>query len=285
MSLLKTVFAVCRQNFRKWKTDYRIWVIAATMIIIVQIYVDDMRKISEYLNTNIPIWIFPFLYSQFHTKLIYTLPIILLFCNAPFCDNDQIFVYTRVGRKKWLCGQMLYIVIAAAVYYFFLLIVSLVSTVFIGEISMEWGKTLQTLAVSNIGFRVGSPFVDVSGLIVDFFTPLQAIGFTFLVSWLCAIFLGLLIFFCNTVFKTKFIGTMISSALVVLSVLVENGGYAFIIPYSPVSWNTLDNIDVGGLTINPSFGYCMGVYLTLIAVLIAGIFIFCRKQNLDMKGS
>lgn len=255
------------------------------MIIIIQIYVDDMRKVAEYLDTSVSIWIFPFLYSQFHTKLIYTLPVILLFCNAPFSDNNQVFVYTRVGRKKWLCGQMLYIVLAAAVYYFFLLIASLVSTVFIGEMSMEWGKTLQTLAVSNVALKVGCPFVDISSLIVDFFTPLQAIGFTFLVSWLCAIFLGLLIFFCNTVFKTKFIGTTISSALVVLSVLVENGGYPFIIPYSPVSWNTLDNIDVGGLTTNPSFGYCIGVYLTLIAILIAGIFIFCRKQNLDMKGA
>lgn len=285
MNLFRTIFAICRQNFRKWKTDYRIWIIAATMIIMVQIYVDDMRKISEYLCTDIPVWIFPFLFSQFHTKLIYTLPVILLFCNAPFPDGNQVFVFTRVGRKKWLCGQILYIVIAAAVYYIFLLIISLASTVLVGEISMEWGKTLHTLAVSNVAWRTGCVFVDISNLVVDFFTPLQAILFTFLVSWLCAVFLGLTILFCNTVFRNKVVGTIVSSSFVVLSVLVENGGYSMLIPYSPVSWNTLDNIDVGGLTTNPSIEYCVGVYLILITVLIAGTFAFCRKQNLDMKGS
>lgn len=285
MKSFRTVFSVCLQNFRKWRTDYRIWVIALTMIIMVQIYVDDMQKISEYLNTDIPIWIFPFMYSQFHTKLIYTLPIVLMFCNAPFVDNNQIFVYTRIGRKKWICGQLLYIIIAAAVYYIFLLIVSLFSTVFIGDVSAEWGKTLHTLAVSDVGWKVGCVFVDVSSIVVDFFSPLQAVWFTFLVSWLCAVLLGLLIFFCNTVFKTKYVGIVFSSALVVLSVLVENGGYQSIIPYSPVSWNTLDNIDVGGITTNPTIGYCIGAYLILIAILTAGIFVFSRKLHIDTKGA
>lgn len=250
----------------------------------VLIYVDDMRKIAEYLDTEVPIWIFPFMYSQFHTKLVYTLPVILLFCNAPFVDGNQIFVYTRVGQNKWLCGQIMYIVLASAAYYLFLLIASLLSTVFIGEISLEWGKTLNTLSVSGLAVHIGCVFVDVSKLVVDFFTPVGAVWFTFLMSWLCAVMLGLLIFLCNTLTKTKFVGTLISSALVVLSVLVENGGFPEIIPFSPVSWNTLDNIDVGGLTPNPSFLYCLIVYLGLIVMLIAAIFIFGRKSSLDVKG-
>lgn len=287
MKLFRSVFAICLQNFRKWKTDYRIWVIAALLIIMIQIYVDDMRKISQYLQTDVPIWIFPFLSSQFHTKVIFTLPVILLFCNAPFTDSNQIFVYSRAGQKKWLLGQIMYIIIASAAYYLYLLIVSLLSTVFIGSIGLEWGKTINTLSVSDVGGKIGCFFIEVPSIIVDFFTPLQAVGFTFLMSWLCAIFLGLIIFLCNSLFKTKALGIFISSALVILNVLVEHGGhggFSRLINYSPVSWNTLDNIDIGGLTTNPSFTYCLSVYLILIAILIGGIFILCKKPSLDLKG-
>lgn len=282
MSSLKTIIAICVQNLRKWQTDHRVRTIAVLAVIIVQIYVDDMRRIADGLGTAMPIWIFPFLYSQFHTKLIFTLPIVLLFCNAPFTDRNQIFVYIRTGRTKWMCGQVLYIVTASAVYYIFLLIVSLLSTSFYGGTVLDWGKTLTTTANSNAALYFDSPFIDVSSMVVRFFSPLSACWFTFLLSWLCAVMLGLIIFLCNTVSGTRFIGIAITSALIVLSALVSSSFPQFL-KFSPVSWNTLDNIDIGGRTTKPSFAYCIGVYAAIIAVLVAAIFFFGKKKSLDVK--
>lgn len=83
------------------------WTIAALLIIMVQIYVEDLQRIAGLMGTKISIWIFPFLYVQFYTKVIFTLPVLLMFCNAPFTDKNQIFVYTRINRAKWLAGQVL----------------------------------------------------------------------------------------------------------------------------------------------------------------------------------
>lgn len=282
MRSLKTVISVCLQDLRKWQTDYRIWTIVVLMIIMVQIYIDDMRRIVVGLGTDMPVWIFPFLYQQYHTKLIFTLPVVLLFCNAPFADQNQIFVYMRTGRKKWLCGQILYIVVTSALYYIFLFIVSFLSTALYGGSGLEWGKTLQTVATSNAAQYFGSPFIDVSYTVVTFFTPLQAVWFTFLVSWLSAVVIGLIIFLCNLLSGTRLLGVLISSVLVVLSMFVERG-WQSIIKYSPISWNTLDNIDVGGLSANPSFTYCMCVYTGLIAALTVGILIFGSRKGLDIK--
>jgi hypothetical protein len=284
MKSLKTAAMICLQNLRKWQTDYRVWTIAVLMIIMVQIYVDDMQKISTGLGTDMPIWIFPFLYSQFHTKLIFTFPLILLFCNAPFTDDNQIFVYLRSGKIKWLCGQILYIVSASALYYIFLFIVSLISTIFYGEGNLtEWGKTLVTVANSGAAMDFGSPFIEVSARVIDCFYPLQAVWFTFLMSWLCGIVIGLIVFLCNYLTGTRFLGIAISSALLVLSVPVKRKLWD-IQYFSPVSWNTLDGIDVGETTECPSFTYCLCVYLILMAVLIAAIFIFGRRKSLDIKG-
>lgn len=283
MGSIKTVWAICSQNLRKWATDYRMWTIAALLIIMVQIYVDDMQKVAALLGTKISMWIFPFLYVQYHTKVIFTLPVVLMFCNAPFTDKNQIFVYTRAGRVKWLLGQMLYILTASALYYLFILFLTFTSTIFIAESSLEWGNTLYTIANSDVAARAEAFFLNVPNLILDFFSPVQAVFFTFLTSWLSAVLLGMIVFICNLVSNTRFIGIIISSLLVVLTVLVNMGGWSAYIRLSPISWNTLNNIDAGNMTTKPPFSYCMCVYGGLILMLIAGIFIFGRKKSLDTK--
>lgn len=148
------------------------------------------------------------------------------------------------------------------------------------------GKTLSTIANSNAAGRLGSPFIETSPTVLTYFSPFSATWFTFLLSWLCGSIIGLIIFLLT---KTRFLGIIVSSMFVVLSALIENS-YNYLIkniilPFSPISWTTLNNVDVGSLTQNPSFTYCISVYLTAIALLITGILIFGKKQSMDVKGN
>lgn len=289
MELLKPVLAICVQNLRKWRTDYRIWIIGLIGYVTILVFVDDMKRIVTGLGTAMPVWIFPFIYSQFHMKLIYTLLLVLLFCNAPFIDSNQTFMYMRSGRVKWLLGQILYVIVSSGIYYVFLLIVCFLSAAFEGgEINLEWGKTLSVVANSDAAGRFGSPFIEISNFVITYFSPFNATWFTFLLSWLCGSMIGLIIFLCNMLTKTRFLGITISSALVILSALIENSlNYmtnSMYLPFSPISWTTLNRVDVAGLTQNPSFGYCISFYLIVIALLITGILIFGKKQSMDVKG-
>ncbi len=281
MGFLKTIFAITAQNFRKWQTDYRLWTIAVLMVIMTLIYVDDVKKLADFLNEDVPVWIFPFMYSQFYAKTVYTLPIILIFCNAPFVDRNQIFVMTRIPRTRWLCGQILYIIAASGVYYLFLLLVSILLTVFYGGFSLEWGDALTKEAYSTVSINIDLHYFSVSRLVVENFTPLLAVFYTFILSWLCAAFLGLLILAINLLTNSRIWGITASSVFVVLSVSAAKRG--FLLPFSPVSWITLKCIDVGGLTKNPSITNVLSAYAILIAVLIAVILIFGRKKSLDIK--
>lgn len=289
MELFRPVLAICVQNLRKWKTDYRIWIIGLIGYVTILVFVDDMERIVTGLRTAMPIWIFPFIYSQFHMKLIYTLLLVLLFCNAPFIDSNQTFMYMRSGRIKWLLGQMLYVIVSSGIYYLFLMVVGFLSAAFAGgELNLEWGKTLSVVANSDAAGRFGSPFIEISNAVIIYFSPLNATWFTFLLSWLCGSMIGLIIFLCNILTKTKFLGITISSALVILSALIENSlNYmtsSMYLPFSPISWTTLNRVDVGGLTQNPSFSYCISFYLIVIALLITGILVFGKKQSMDVKG-
>ncbi len=104
------------------------------------------------------------------------------------------FICVR-ARQKWLCGQVLYIIAASAAYFLFLLIISLLFTVFSGELSLDWGRTLNSVSFSTAAARkANAPYINVLIIIITFFKPLQAVWFTFLMSWLGGVFLGLLIF-------------------------------------------------------------------------------------------
>ena len=92
MGSIKTFGAVCLQNMRKWATDYRMWTIAALLVVMTFVFADDMRKNAAVLGSDVSIWIFSFLYLRRYMKLVFTLPVILVSCNAPFIDKNQTFV-------------------------------------------------------------------------------------------------------------------------------------------------------------------------------------------------
>ena len=284
MSGFKSIWAICSQNFRKWASDYRMWIIGVLLIVVTAIYADDMKTVSDFLGTKPSMWIYPFVYMQFHTKVIYTLPIVMMFCDAPFTDKNQVFVYMRTSRVKWLSGQLLYIILASAVYYLFIFVLTVAFTFSYSDVSQEWGTTLNMLAYSNAAVQASVHMFDVSGFVIEFFSPLQACFFTFLTSWLSAVVIGAILFFFNLFTGTRLTGITISSFLVVITVVVDMGGWFEYLKFSPISWNTLNNIDVGGMTAKPSFTYCMCVYGGIILTLIAAILLFGRKKSLDLKG-
>lgn len=284
MNSLKTIFRICAQNFRKWQTDYRIWTITLFLIIMTLIYVDDVKKVADYTGGGMSVWIFPFLYSQFYTKVLFTLPVVLMFCDAPFVDKNQLFIMMRTTRTKWLCGQLLYIVLASGIYYLFIFAVSILSTVFYGDFSLEWGKTLNMLAYSpTVAYDAEVYSLTVSRIVVEYFTPLLACFYTFILSWLSAIFLGHVVFVCNLFTGSRIWGIAASSFFIILSISAR--GLRNLDRFSPISWSTLDGIDVGGLTYRPSIVYCLCAFALLIGALAAAVIIFGRRKSLDTKGN
>ncbi len=283
MNSVRSVFSICAQNFRKWATDYRMWTVAAILIVMTFLYADDVRKNAAIMDSDVSLWIFPFLYTQSFMVLIFTMPVVLMFCNAPFFDKNQTFVMMRTSRTKWLCGQLLYIILASAAYYLFVFLLSLLSTVFIAEPSLDWGGTFYSLAYGKMQWD-GVPWVGIPKLIVEYFTPIQACWFTFLLSWIGGVFLGMIVFFFNLVTQTRSIGTVVATGFVVWGCWVRySDGIQRYRKFSPISWITVDYIDVGGMTLYPTLSYCLTVFSVLILAMIIGVFVFGRRKSLDFK--
>ena len=143
----------------------------------------------------------------------------------------------------------------------------------------DWGKVLGTLAFSNVPLVKGTA-VTISTYILTYFTPTQAMFFTWLLSVLCGGILGLIIYGGNVISKSKVVGIVASGFLVILSAAVSGNEMAQW--FSPVSWTTLNKLDVGKLTQYPTFTYVMVVYMTAIIILSVWIIKVIEKKDVGV---
>lgn len=127
MKCVRSVLCICIQNIRKWTYDYRVWIIAALLFFVCFDNSASLGELARFYGVRSTLWYFPFAYMSFHIKIIVTFPLVLLMCSAPFADANNLFIITRAGRTKWICGQLIYITLASAIYYLFIFACSVVT--------------------------------------------------------------------------------------------------------------------------------------------------------------
>ena len=70
---------VCQQNFRKWATDYRVWIVGIFALLLTRIFTQGIAEFSSLAHLPVSPWIYPFLYTHNYVKLLFFFPLVLLF--------------------------------------------------------------------------------------------------------------------------------------------------------------------------------------------------------------
>jgi hypothetical protein len=278
---------ICKQNLRKWIGNSRVIVAFVIVFLFTLIYTKGLWAVSDSVGEKLSIYIFPFLTTYRYMKIIYLFPLLLLFCDAPFIDSNQQFVMLRAGRKNWGMGQMLYIICASFLYTLFMVFSSIAVNIGHIDLNTSWGKALIVAGTTNICSLLGIQYdtVRISTSIVKYYTPAQAMFFSFLFLWMICTILGLIIYDLNIIFKSNIAGLFAAGFLILLTALVD--GIQQYIWFSPVSWCSLNNIDVARTTSLPGIYYVLGIYSQMIAVLlIIGFFVSkSRRFSFEIKNN
>lgn len=278
---------ICVQNLRKWLGNSRIYIAFVIVFLFTLIYTKGLWLVSDNVGEKLSIYIFPFLTTYRYMKIIYLFPLLLLFCDAPFVDANQQFVMIRSSRLSWGIGQMLYIICGSFFYALFMLLSSIV--VNIGHIQMgaSWGKSLILAGTTNICSILGIQYdtVQISSIIVKYYTPAQAMLWSFLFLWMICIILGLIIYDFNILFQSNIVGLFAAGFLILFTAVVD--GIQQWIWYSPVSWSSLNNIDVAKTTSLPGIYFVLFVYIgAILALLIAGAVLSrSRRFTFEIKNN
>lgn len=274
MDDFQNILRVCKNSFLKWHKNIRVILVFLLIAIFMFSSVQGVKKLAIDQNMAVTPWVFPFLFKISYNQVLFFLPLIFLFCDAPFFDEQFPYICMRAKRPVWAKGQVLYIFLASLLFtaalYFFSILFLIPNLSF----SLEWGKIIRMLSMGSISsqefistYGMG---IGVSASILSNYMPLQATAISLLLTWLDCVFLGLLMFLVNLRFP-RGLGAIIASIFVCFTFFVSqfSNGFSsqYIYYFSPVSWSNLENIKIRETEIRPTFTYAVCVLFALIVIL------------------
>lgn len=279
---IKKIFSISLYHIRKWPINPRIYLIFIMIFLYLHSILNPINIFCNHMNQPITPYVFPFLMSHTNSVLLIMFGVALLFCDAPFVEIDQPYIILRSGRRIWVAGNILYILIASLIYISAILIFSLLILSPNLEFSMDWGKVIGTFAQTNISPR-HNIFIPFSFSIFNAYPPVLALCISFLNCWLISFALGMLMFVLNLNFS-RFAGILGASLLIFWQVAVTKMWTGFT-KFSPVTWVSLAQIDTNNSTLYPSLQH---VYISItIAIIILTILCMTsmRKRDIDILKS
>jgi hypothetical protein len=226
--------------------------------------ITPLREFCRASGYRVTVFLFPFLTSDSNSVLILMSGLIILLCDVPSVDQGYPSQVLRAGPVLWSWGQLLYIITASAGYSLFLILLSVLLCVPYVDLHWEWGKILATFAQTSVasdhGIAISFPFE-----IYNAFSAPTALLLSSLNFFLICVLLVTLILVLN-LFVHNYAGT-IAAALLVLWQKAVTLTWTGLTRFSPVSWVSLNRINVSGSTLYPSFLYIYIVILISIALL------------------
>lgn len=280
MGSIKVIGYACAQQFQKWARNPRIISIFILFFVLVFDVVFRFNQLAiEYGTKNTP-WFLPFFLSHPFLGLYTLLGFVLLFCDAPFIDRHQPYIIIRIGKLKWLLGQILYIVVSSFLFLIaiqvFIIIVLLPTITF----SNEWGSILYSMSVADIGIE---QFLNIPrGMMVNY-TPLEATALNFLIAWLEGIVIGCLIFLFNFRFK-KVMGTILGCLYASLYFFVCNlpNDMLKLWYVAPSAWMQLTAFASKKVQTHPGIGYSVSVLTGIILILCLCMVRAVKRQPIEV---
>lgn len=282
MDKIKCTFLLSISHFKKWETNPRIYIIFIISFLYLHSILSPITNFCLISGYNITPYVFPYVMSQPITVVLIMLAVVLLFCDAPFIGEEQIYVIVRSGRLQWLFGCIIYITLASIVFFLLIIFFTVLILLPALELSSQWGKVIGTFAQTSLASQYGIS-IPFSQSIYTGYSPLQAMLITFCNSCFISFVLGMIIFLLNLKFA-KSIGTITAIILILWQIAVKKTWTGFI-RYSPVSWVSLSNIDVFSNSLYPNLAYIYIVIIFMSLLTICLSVLIIRKKDIQVVTS
>lgn len=271
-----TSLKVCRDSIRKWSGDTRILAIVFLVCLFEWIRIEQLRGGCMEHGLSISCWYFPHLIVGMQA-ILYYFGALLLFCDAPFVDNQQMDVILRAGKRNWFRGKIMYILLASCIYFLWIFAVSVLEFIPYVGFSTEWEDMMNILSLDS---AYGG---SIRRKIIVEYTPIEATLTQYVICVLLAMFLGLLIFYCN-LFKKQNVGVGIALLIVLMGILsefVDVQAQRVLIYFLPMAWTNIEVFKrtVGGVPL----AYAVSVLSIGSVVLIALIMRKSKSYSIECQ--
>lgn len=193
MGAVRYVVQSSRSCFRRWKSAPRMLTLLGMIACFTIIYALPLAENARAQGTPLQASeLFVGLLNWRFTMLLFSTAILLLFGDLPVVDPFTRCALIRGTRKRWMAGQILYVIGASFLLTAFLFAVTLLIALPRIDFSNEWSRSVKLL---SLGGRSAIPLERIRLVlakdIVVSYRPWQAFGHCFALFFLMSCFFGL----------------------------------------------------------------------------------------------
>ena len=269
----RVLYAILKSNFAGWIVNYKIYIVAFILTVFSLDNYANVFKYAKEAGFRVTPFLFPFLFTHPFMHLVIFTGIIFLFANAPFVNSLQLLMISRSGKKIWCVAQIIYLIICTMILTVFLIVLPLVRYVDMIALKKQWGKIWTTLAVNSNLVNPSSYYV------INRYTPKESLIYTIVIFMLISLFIGLLIMFCNTYFRNKSIGIVITALFVIFDWMADITGSSVALWISPMSWISISKMAYSRDTTVPSTTFAIAVLSCINIILIVGTYFISKQRD------
>lgn len=280
MSSFKRIMMSASLNFRKMRTNWRVWLVGTVIMLLNVMNLSDLNRMCWDYGVKVTGWLFPLTINIELMLLVYGYCTVTFFSDAPFMDENAMLWMARTGHLEWLTGQMIYIVVVALILALFYALSPILAVLPNVTLENDWSDCIYLIVDENPeGYNMVMKFNE---NFLDDRTPWQAMASSILMLWLVNMLMGSTMLALNYI-SGAYVGTIVCGIMSFMSYFACFTGSMILgkimFYISPVNWISLNYINWTGLTEMPPPMY--GISFTLIGTIVAfslSAYIFCKRD-------
>lgn len=277
---------VCRYLFQNRFLTVHTGVSYALLVVFISFHLRPVAQFCIAQGHAVMPWIFPFMTSDYMLQIFLIAGAILLVADAPFSDENRLYMLYRTGLVDWQLGTFLYMTVVAVVYVVSIWGIAFLTLADVVQFSFSWGKILGSLMQTSLGQEYGIPLVF--HYAVSQYTPVQAMIYSMCLEALCILWLGMLVYIGNAFVRHR-AGVFLAFGYLFLDVVAYNAMPRSVYRFSPLSLCQLGYFDGDFAREGLSMAYAGGFFCGSI-LLFAIVIMFIENQtrivgNLRKRGA
>ena len=140
---LRQCFSCAKTEYIKWVCDARMVILGVLLIFIYNFAILPLLQNAEIMNEPLNM-LEPFIAVANSGAVLMIIPLVFmtLIADFPKIDNNTVFYIMRIGRKNWLTGQIIKLVMMAASYLAVIFVGSVVPMLFKGFWYNGWSNVV-----------------------------------------------------------------------------------------------------------------------------------------------
>lgn len=261
------------QNIKNRIISVRLVTLSFMLCFVFDLYLKSFRENVQLMEIKANVMVLPFLQSQSYFMKIVFLGIVYFYSNVPFMEREQLWVFTRLGKKRWGRRNLSYIAGSAFVLTILLALISIIGVLPVGKFALSWDAAYKTLALTsgeNMAFSINYH-------VMYNFSPLKLFVLTLLLDWMVITIFGILMY-AVSLWGYRTLASIIA-ALIVFMPSIDKWVPVSLVYFSPVSWLNCENWRMGFDNSKPDLAYIFVAGIFLIFILGA----ICQIQVQKME--